>query len=127
MQYLLFWAILPQARGTVVMGFQQRDNRRRPPSPSAMNRPAPWRPIHQEAPCPNPTCARGCRPAGSTAGRSRKVQVGVRGPVFAPLQRELQAITDAAWDAYDDSRKAPITRKAVPASPTRTTTSQSTG
>ena len=33
-------------------------------------------------------------------------------PVFAPLQRELQAITDAAWDAYDDSRKAPITRKA---------------
>jgi multimeric flavodoxin WrbA len=33
-------------------------------------------------------------------------------PVFAPLQRELQAIADAAWDAYDDSRKAPITRKA---------------
>ena len=33
-------------------------------------------------------------------------------PVFSPLQRELQAITDAAWDAYDDSRKAPITRKA---------------
>jgi multimeric flavodoxin WrbA len=33
-------------------------------------------------------------------------------PVFAPLQRELQAVTDAAWDAYDDSRKAPITRKA---------------
>ena len=31
-------------------------------------------------------------------------------PVFAPLQRELQAIADAAWDAYDDSRKAPITR-----------------
>ena len=35
-------------------------------------------------------------------------------PVFSPLQRELQAITDAAWDAYDDSRKAPITRKAGP-------------
>jgi hypothetical protein len=33
-------------------------------------------------------------------------------PMFAPLQRELQAIADAAWDAYDDSRKAPITRKA---------------
>ena len=33
-------------------------------------------------------------------------------PVFTPLQRELQAIADAAWDAYDDSRKAPITRKA---------------
>lgn len=35
-------------------------------------------------------------------------------PVFAPLQRELQAITDAAWDAYDDGRKAPVTRKAGP-------------
>jgi hypothetical protein len=33
-------------------------------------------------------------------------------PVFAPLQRKLQAIADAAWDAYDDGRKAPITRKA---------------
>jgi hypothetical protein len=33
-------------------------------------------------------------------------------PVFTPLRRELQAIADAAWDAYDDSRKAPITRKA---------------
>jgi multimeric flavodoxin WrbA len=35
-------------------------------------------------------------------------------PVFAPFQRELQAITDAAWDAYDDGRKAPVTRKAGP-------------
>src|SRR3954466_15336950 len=35
-------------------------------------------------------------------------------PVFAPLQHELQAITDAAWNAYDDGRKAPITRKAGP-------------
>src|ERR1700704_3951040 len=34
--------------------------------------------------------------------------------VFAPLQKELQAIMDAAWDAYDDGRKAPITRKAGP-------------
>ena len=25
-------------------------------------------------------------------------------PVFAPLQRELQAIAASAWDAYDDSR-----------------------
>jgi multimeric flavodoxin WrbA len=33
-------------------------------------------------------------------------------PVFAPLQGELQAITDAAWDAYSNSRKAPLTRKA---------------
>jgi multimeric flavodoxin WrbA len=35
-------------------------------------------------------------------------------PVFARLQTELQAITDAAWDAYADSRKAPVTRKAGP-------------
>jgi multimeric flavodoxin WrbA len=33
-------------------------------------------------------------------------------PAFAPLQRELQAISNAAWEAYDNSRKAPITRKA---------------
>jgi hypothetical protein len=32
-------------------------------------------------------------------------------PVFAPLQKEVQAIMDAAWDAYDDSRKAPITAR----------------
>jgi multimeric flavodoxin WrbA len=33
-------------------------------------------------------------------------------PVFKPLQRELDAIIAAAWDAYSDSRKAPVTRKA---------------
>jgi multimeric flavodoxin WrbA len=32
-------------------------------------------------------------------------------PVFEPLQRELAAIVDAAWDAYANSRKAPLTRK----------------
>jgi multimeric flavodoxin WrbA len=35
-------------------------------------------------------------------------------PAFGPLQTELQAITDAAWDAYSNSRKAPLTRKAGP-------------
>ena len=35
-------------------------------------------------------------------------------PVFKPLQRELAAIVDAAWDAYANSRKAPVTRKAGP-------------
>jgi multimeric flavodoxin WrbA len=35
-------------------------------------------------------------------------------PAFAPLQRELQAIVDAAWDAYSQGRKAPHTRKAGP-------------
>ncbi|MEK9285412.1 flavodoxin family protein [Bradyrhizobium sp. ISRA442] len=33
-------------------------------------------------------------------------------PVFAPLKCELDAIVAAAWDAYSDSRKAPVTRKA---------------
>jgi multimeric flavodoxin WrbA len=33
-------------------------------------------------------------------------------PAFKPLQRELDAITSAAWDAYSHSRKAPETRKA---------------
>jgi multimeric flavodoxin WrbA len=35
-------------------------------------------------------------------------------PAFAPLQRELDAIVAAAWDAYSHSRKAPVTRKAGP-------------
>src|SRR3954447_13982794 len=35
-------------------------------------------------------------------------------PVFKPLQRELDAIVAAAWDAYSHSRKAPVTRKAGP-------------
>jgi multimeric flavodoxin WrbA len=35
-------------------------------------------------------------------------------PAFAPLQAELGAIIAAAWDAYDNSRKAPVTRKAGP-------------
>jgi hypothetical protein len=33
---------------------------------------------------------------------------------FEPLSRELDAITAAAWDAYSNSRKAPLTRKAGP-------------
>ena len=35
-------------------------------------------------------------------------------PAFAPLQRELDAIVEAAWDGYSNSRKAPLTRKAGP-------------
>jgi hypothetical protein len=35
-------------------------------------------------------------------------------PAFRPLQRELDAIVAAAWDAYSHSRKAPVTRKAGP-------------
>jgi multimeric flavodoxin WrbA len=33
-------------------------------------------------------------------------------PAFAPLQAELDAIVAAAWDAYSNSRKSPVTRKA---------------
>jgi multimeric flavodoxin WrbA len=35
-------------------------------------------------------------------------------PVFAPLQRELDVIVEAAWDGYSNSRKAPVTRSAGP-------------
>jgi multimeric flavodoxin WrbA len=35
-------------------------------------------------------------------------------PAFEPLQRELDAIVNAAWDGYSNSRKAPVTRKAGP-------------
>ena len=41
-------------------------------------------------------------------------------PSFDQLQRELKAVADAAWDAYADSRKSPLTRKADPGSPTPT-------
>lgn len=34
--------------------------------------------------------------------------------VFNPLSREIDAIVAAAWDAYANSRKAPLTRKAGP-------------
>ena len=35
-------------------------------------------------------------------------------PVFNSVERELAAVIAAAWDAYRDSRKAPLTRKAGP-------------
>ena len=35
-------------------------------------------------------------------------------PAFEALQREFDAITAAAWDAYSNSRKSPLTRKAGP-------------
>jgi hypothetical protein len=31
-----------------------------------------------------------------------------------PLDRELSAIVDAAWDVYTNSRKSPLTQKAGP-------------
>jgi multimeric flavodoxin WrbA len=35
-------------------------------------------------------------------------------PAFAPLQQEISAVIGAAWDAYSNSRKSPVTRKAGP-------------
>jgi multimeric flavodoxin WrbA len=35
-------------------------------------------------------------------------------PAFRPLDAELERIVQVAWDAYDNHRKAPITRKAGP-------------
>jgi multimeric flavodoxin WrbA len=35
-------------------------------------------------------------------------------PAFAPLQAEIDRLADVAWGAYDDSRKAPRTRRAGP-------------
>ena len=35
-------------------------------------------------------------------------------PAFAPLEGELAKLTAAAWDAYENSRKSPHTRKAGP-------------
>ncbi|MEZ2126231.1 MULTISPECIES: flavodoxin family protein [unclassified Sinorhizobium] len=35
-------------------------------------------------------------------------------PAYRPLQEELRKIASAAWDAYLNSRKSPITRKAGP-------------
>jgi len=49
------------------------------------------------------------RAAFETRLRSRFVD-----PVFRPLERELAAIVAAAWDAYAEGRKAPLTRAAAP-------------
>jgi hypothetical protein len=35
-------------------------------------------------------------------------------PSFDQLRRELKAVSDAAWDAYSNGRKSPLTRKAGP-------------
>lgn len=35
-------------------------------------------------------------------------------PAFGALSAELEKIADVAWDAYDDGRKSPVTRKAGP-------------
>jgi multimeric flavodoxin WrbA len=44
----------------------------------------------------------------------RRYRSRFKDPAFAPLQREISAVMDAAWDAYSNSRKSPVTRKAGP-------------
>jgi hypothetical protein len=45
---------------------------------------------------------------------SRRYRSRFADPAFQPLDREIEAIVAAAWDAYSHSRKAPHTRKAGP-------------
>lgn len=44
----------------------------------------------------------------------RRYWARFKDPVFARLQREVSAVIEAAWDAYSNSRKSPVTRKAGP-------------
>jgi hypothetical protein len=44
----------------------------------------------------------------------RRFQSRFRDPAFDPLRKEIDAIAATAWDAYADSRKSPLTRKAGP-------------
>lgn len=45
---------------------------------------------------------------------ARRYQLRFKDHAFDPLRKEIEKLTDAAWDAYADSRKSPITRKAGP-------------
>ena len=45
---------------------------------------------------------------------SRRFKSRFQDPAFRPLDQAIDALADAAWDAYADSRKAPLTRKAGP-------------
>ncbi len=44
----------------------------------------------------------------------RRYRSRFRDPAFTPLQREVDLIIEAAWEAYAHSRKSPLTRKAGP-------------
>ena len=54
------------------------------------------------------------RPAHAGAVRLAGFGKRFTDPAFEPLADALDRIADAAWDAYDDYRKAPHTRKAGP-------------
>lgn len=44
----------------------------------------------------------------------RRFRDQFKDPAFASRQRELDSVAQAAWEAYDASRKSPLTRKAGP-------------
>jgi len=69
----------------------------------------------KEGAMPSPDIRKGMPPVKlDRAAFERRFKSGFVDPAFDPLEKELQAIADAAWDAYADSRKAPHTRKAGP-------------
>src|SRR4051812_15182338 len=77
------------------------------------------RPVHvlwaKERPMPFPEVRKGMPPVKLDREEfERRFKSSFADPAFDPLEKELQAITDAAWDAYAHSRKAPHTRKAGP-------------
>ena len=45
---------------------------------------------------------------------AERMRARFRDPAFAPLAAEIERIIAVAWEAYQDSRKAPLTRKAGP-------------
>jgi multimeric flavodoxin WrbA len=62
---------------------------------------------------PQPEVRKGMPPVKLNRGEfERRYRSRYADPVFEPLQRELDAIVSAAWDAYSNSRKSPNTRKA---------------
>jgi multimeric flavodoxin WrbA len=44
----------------------------------------------------------------------RRFRSAFADPIFRPLSEQVQALAEAAWDAYSNGRKAPLTRKAGP-------------
>src|ERR1044072_193764 len=64
---------------------------------------------------PSPDVRKGMPPVKlDRAEFERRFKSSFVDPAFDPLENELQAIADAAYAAYADSRKAPHTRKAGP-------------
>ena len=77
---------------------------------------------------PNPEIRKGMPSVKLTREEfSRRYRSRYADPAFKALDREIEAIIAAAWDAYSHSRKAPNTRKAGRDFPIPTTRSPSTG